>query len=409
MAEKEHSILSASSSARWLACPPSVELTKDLETKTSLYAEEGTEAHELCEMKASLAFGKIDQSTYNTFYIMFKARSKYWTEEMEEYANDYVRLIQEQAEGYKEIYFELRVDYSHILDIPEQKGTCDCVILFDDKITIVDFKYGKGVQVSAEENSQLSLYALGACFTLKAEVSQIRLLICQPRIENYSSWDTTFVELWKWGTGFARERAQLAINGKGVLCPGEKQCRWCKIRGSCSARADATIAEAQEVFGEENSVIQLVEPEECKALANSVPLEKLAAVLEVGRYYEQWFKDVQTYAYRLAMSGTKIPGYKLVQGRTVRKIDNEEGLVRALTASGFPKEKLYKEPKLLGIGDMEKLFGKKNFEAIAAPFISKPVGEPTLVPESDRRAPINMAYLAIEAFDSLPSDEGEQE
>lgn len=404
MAEKKHATLSASSSARWLACPPSVELTKDLENKSSTFAEEGTDAHELCEMKASLAFGKISQQSYNTFYSMFKARSKYYDEEMEEYANEYVALIKEQAEGYSEIYFELRVDYSHILDIPEQQGTCDCVILFPDKITIIDFKYGKGVAVSAVENSQLSLYALGACKTLKAEVSEVRLLICQPRIENYPSWDTTFVNLWTWGTGYARERAQLAMNGGGDFCPGEKQCRWCKIRGSCPARADAAIAEAQEVFGEENSVSDLVLPEQSKALAQAVPLEKLQAILEIAPYYDQWLKDVQAYAYSVAMSGVQIPGFKLVQGRTNRKIDNEEGLVRALESIGFDEEDLYKEPKLLGIGDLEKLVGKKKFAEIAAPFITKPAGAPTLVPESDRRAPLAIAQLAVEAF-TLDSEE----
>lgn len=408
MADKQHSILSASSSARWLACPPSAVLTKDMPSSPSPYAEEGTEAHELCEMKAQLAFGKLDQAGYNSLYAMFKARSKYWDEEMEEYANSYVELLKEQAEGYKEIYFEVQVDYSHVLNVPNQKGTCDCAILFEDSITIVDFKYGKGVTVLAENNPQMSLYALGACFTLKAEVSKVRMIICQPRIENFSSWDTDFVSLWKWGYEFARERAQLAIEGKGDFCPGEKQCRWCKLRGSCQARAMATMEEAKEVFGEENDVGALIVPEESKALAYQVPLEKLSIILEIAPLYEQWLKDVQAYAYQLAMSGVQIPGYKLVQGRTTRKIDNEEGLVRALTAAGASKEVLYKEPKLLGLGELEKLFGKKKFNEIAAPFVHKPAGAPTLVPESDRRAPINVTELAIETFEAPLLEDGEE-
>ncbi len=409
MGEKEHSLLSASSSSRWLNCPPSAVLTKDLDNKISPYAKEGTEAHELGEMKLKLEFGKITQAEYNTLYTMFKARSEYWSEEMEEYVDDYVALVREQAEGCLEIHFELRVDYGHIINVPDHLGTCDCVILFPDKIVIIDLKYVKGVLVTAEDNPQLSLYALGACFTLKAEVSQVRMMICQPRLENYSCWDTDFVTLWRWGTGFARERAQLAKDGKGDFCPGEKQCRWCKIRGSCTARADVTLQEAQDVFGEENDIGALIVPEERKALAHQLSLEKLAIILEIAPLYAQWLSDVQAYAYQIAMSGTQIPGYKLVQGRTVRKIENEEGLVRVLTAAGIPKEQLYKPAKLLGLGELEKLVGKKHFETISAPFINKPLGEPTLVPESDKRAPINMTQVAIDVFSQEPQLGGEEE
>lgn len=411
MEEKEHSLLSASSSSRWLNCPPSALLTKELDNKTSPYAKEGTEAHELAEMRLRLEFGKMTQAEYNTLYTMFKARSEYWSEEMEEYVDEYIALVKEQAEGCLEIHFELRIDYSHIIDVPDHFGTCDCVIVFPDQLIIIDFKYGKGVLVTAQDNSQLSLYALAACYTLKVEVSQLRMIICQPRLENFSSWDTDFVTLWKWGTGFARERAQLAKEGKGEFCPGEKQCRWCKFRGQCSARAQTTLQEAQDVFSEEThaDVGALIIPEERKALAHQVSLEKLAIILEIAPLYAQWLSDVQAYAYQIAMSGTQIPGYKLVQGRTVRKIENEEGLVRVLTAAGVPKENLYKPAKLLGLGELEKLIGKKHFETISAPFIIKPLGEPTLVPESDKRAPINMTQLAIDVFSQQPQLDGEEE
>ena len=406
MEEKEHSLLSASSSSRWLNCPPSALLNKDLEGETSPYAKEGTEAHALGEMKLKLYFGKITQEEYNVLYKEFLASSEFWSEEMEEYAKDYVSLVAEQAEGCTEIHFELRVDYSHIIDVPNQKGTCDCVILFPDNLVIIDFKYGKGITVIAEENPQLSLYALGACFTLKAEVSQIRMMICQPRLENYSSWDIDFVTLWKWGTTFARERAQLAKEGKGNFCPGEKQCRWCKLNGSCNARAKALMEEAKEVFGEENDIGTLIVPEERKQLAQQVSLEKLAIILEIAPLYSQWLNDVQAYAYKIAMSGTQIPGYKLVRGKTNRKIENEEGLVRVLTSGGLPKENFYKPAKLLGLGELEKLIGKKQFELISAPFIEKPLGEPTLVPESDKRAPINMTQMAIDVFSQEPHNDG---
>ena len=409
MEEKEHSLLSASSSSRWLKCPPSAILCKDIESQPSPYAEEGTEAHELAERKLMLLFNKITQEDYNGWYIMFKARSKFWSEEMEEYVNIYVDTVKEQAEGCTEIYFELRVDYSDIINVPNHQGTADCVIVFPDKLTIMDLKYGKGVLVQAEENPQLSLYALAACQTLKVEVSKIRLLICQPRLENFSSWDTDFATLYKWGIGYARERAQLAIQGKGDFCPGEKQCRFCKMRGSCAARAQANIEEAKDVFGDEHDVGELIIPEQSKALAHQIPLEKLAIVLEIGPLYQQWFNDVEAYAYQLAMSGIQIPGFKLVQGKTNRKIDNPEGLVRVLTAQGVPKEKLYKEPTLLGIGELEKLIGKKTFETLSAPFVVKPMGKPTLVPETDKRAPINMSQMAIDVFSQVPQLDGEEE
>lgn len=409
MEEKEHSILSASSSSRWLKCPPSAILTKDMEAQTSPYAEEGTEAHELAERKLMLMFNKISQEDYNSWYIMFKARSKFWSEEMEEYVNTYVNTVKEQSEGYTEIYFELRVDYSDIINVPDQKGTADCVIVFPDKLTIMDLKYGKGVLVQAEENSQLSLYALAACQTLKVEVSKIRLMIVQPRLENFSSWDTDFTTLYTWGIGYARERAQLAIQGKGDFCPGEKQCRFCKLRGSCNARANANIQEAKDVFGEDHDVGELIVPEQSKALAHQITLEKLSIVLEIGPLYQQWFNDVQAYAYELAMSGIQIPGFKLVQGKTNRKVDNEEGLVRVLTAQGIPEKELYKEPTLKGLGELEKLVGKKTFETLSAPFVVKPMGKPTLVPETDKRAPINMSQMAIDVFSQVPQLDGEEE
>lgn len=409
MEEKEHSLLSASSSSRWLKCPPSAILCKDIETNTSVYAEEGTEAHELAERKLLLLFKKISQEEYNSWYTMFRARSKFWSEEMEEYVNVYVNTVLEQAEGYTEIYFELRVDYSDIINVPDHKGTCDCAIVFPDRLTIMDLKYGKGVLVQAEENSQLSLYALAACQTLKIEVSKIRLMIVQPRLENFSSWDTDFATLYKWGIGYARERAQLAIQGKGDFCPGEKQCRFCKLRGSCNARAQANIEEAKEVFGDEHNVGELTIPEQSKALAHQIPLEKLAIVLEIGPLYSQWFNDVQAYAYQLAMSGIQIPGFKLVQGKTNRKVDNEEGLVRVLTAQGIPEKELYKEPTLKGLGELEKLVGKKTFETLSKPFVTKPMGKPTLVPESDKRAPINVSQMAIDVFSQEPQLDGEEE
>lgn len=138
-------------------------------------------------------------------------------------------------------------------------------------------------------------------------------------------------------------------------------------------------------------------------------MEKLAIVLEIGPLYSQWFNDVQAYAYQLAMSGIQIPGFKLVQGKTNRKVDNEEGLVRVLTAQGIPEKELYKEPTLKGLGELEKLVGKKTFETLSKPFVTKPMGKPTLVPESDKRAPINVSQMAIDVFSQEPQLDGEEE
>jgi len=406
--EKQHSLLSASTSHRWLACTPSVFLEKqEPQRGSSPYAQEGTEAHELGELKLRLEFGKITQAEYNSQYLMFKARSQYWSQEFEDFVDEYVNLVKEQSEGFTEIHFELKVDYGHIIDVPDHFGTCDCVIVFPDKVTIVDLKYGKGVLVEAENNSQLSLYALAACQTLKLEVSSFRIIICQPRLDNFSSWDVSFVDLWKWGTGYARQRAQLAKEGKGDFCPGEKQCRFCKLAGKCNARADVRLAEAKDAF--DDDIGKLIVPEERKQIARQVSLEKLAILLEIAPLYAQWLKDVEAYAYTLAMSGTQIPGYKLVQGRTVRKIDNEEGLVRVLKSAGFQDKDLYKPAKLKGLGDLEELVGKRNFEKISQPFVTKPAGEPTLVPESDKRAPINMAQLAVDVFSQNQITEGDEE
>ena len=164
-----------------------------------------------------------------------------------------------------------------------------------------------------------------------------------------------------------------------------------------------------EVFGEEYNVGDLIVPEQSKAIAYQIPLEKLAIILEIGPLYNQWFSDVEAYAYQLAMSGIQIPGYKLVQGKTNRKIENEKGLIRVLTTEGIPEEKLYKAPSLLGLGELEKLVGKKYFETISAPFVIKPLGKPTLVPESDKRSPINITQVAIDVFSQEPQPDGEEE
>jgi hypothetical protein len=394
----KHALLSASTSARWLNCTPSVYAEQGEPVTCSVYAKEGTDAHELGELKLQRAFGKMTEDEYLGALEMFKTRSEYYNEEMDEFVDEYVNMVKEQSEGCIDIKFEQKVDFSHI--VPDGFGTSDTVIIFPNKVVIVDLKYGKGVPVTAEDNSQLSLYALGTIHTLNLKVEDIRVCICQPRISNYSSWDVKFETLNKWGEEYVRPRAQLAIKGEGTLVPGDKQCRFCKLAGKCKARADLRLNEAREAFGGE--VTDLVVAEDRKELVKQLSLEKLAIVLEIAPLYAEWLKDVEAYAYQIAMSGTQIPGYKLVQGRTVRKVDDEEGLLQTLLAQGYSEKELMKAPSLNNLTTLEKVVGKNTFASIAAPYISKPIGKPTLVPESDRRAPINFTEIAKQVFSEEP-------
>lgn len=388
-----HALLSPSSSKRWLLCTPSARLGEDCERESSIYAKEGTDAHTLGELKLKHEFGKISEEEFQKEYEEFKQNSEYYDQLFEDYVDEYVAFVKEQAEGYKQIFFEQKI----FTGIEKDTGTSDTIIVFEDSLTIVDLKFGKGVMVKAEENPQLMIYANGAINTLGLNnVDKVRICIVQPRLENYSTWETSRLKLKDWFENYVLPKAEMALKGEGELNPGEEQCRFCPVKGTCEARADLRLQEAKNIF--EGEVTDLVDEEKRQVIAKQISLEKLALILQVAPLYDAWLKDVEANAYKLAMSGIQIPGFKLVQGRTNRTINNQRGLIEALRKEGYSDEEFLKEPQLQSLGELEKLVGKNKLAEIGKDFIVKPNGKPTLVPESDRRAPINMDSIASQIF-----------
>ena len=361
---RKHASLSPSASARWIACPPSARLAAQYENKTSSYAEEGTSAHALCAYKLEHALGRRarDPTEDLTFY----------DEEMETCAEDYaafvLQLVEEEKATCRDplVLVEERLDYSRACGVPDSFGTGDCVIVADGRLTIVDFKYGKGIEVSAKRNTQLMCYALGAldAFDGIYAIDTIRLVIYQPRLENVSIDEFPKDELLFWGKDVLAPRAKQAYAGEGEFKAGE-HCRFCPAKADCRKRAEYNLELAKYDF----------------QMPDTLEDSEIAALLPRIDEFIAWANDVKALALQKALDGTHFDGYKVVAGRSVRKYKDEEAVAKAIQAAGFDPY----ERKLLGITAMGKLFGKKRMEDLLGGLMIKPPGKPTLVPETDKR------------------------
>ena len=364
----KHAILSASSSHRWLECPPSAKLCAELPDTTSDYAREGTDAHALCEhrLKALLNMETADPTENLTFY----------DEEMERCANEYVVYAYEQVEKAKSVcsdpivLIEQKLDFSRW--VPEGFGTGDCVIVADGTLSVIDFKYGKGVEVLAENNPQMMLYALGALelFDGIYDIDTVSMIIFQPRRSNISEYTTSKEELLRWANEVLAPTAQLAANGDGEFKAGE-HCRFCKVRTTCRKLAEYNLSLARYDF-------------EPPATLDNI---EIAAVLAKADELVSWVTDVKEYALRQALSGVTYDGFKVVEGRSNRKYTDENAVVDAVKSAGYDPY----EHSVLGITAMTALLGKKKFSELLGGLIEKPQGKPTLVPMSDKRPAIHTA------------------
>lgn len=370
-----HAILSASASHRWLHCTPSVRLEQGFEAETSVFAEEGTAAHELSEHKLR-KFLKIKSR---------KPKSEFHCDEMEEYTDIYVNfaieLITKVRKSCKDpiVLIEQRLDFSNY--VPEGFGTGDLVIVVDKTLYIVDLKYGKGVEVSAEENPQMMLYALGALNLFEAlyDIETVNMTIVQPRLESISTYEIEVTELITWAEIELKPKAELAINGDGEFVPGE-HCRFCRARVTCRARSESFLDLARFEF----------------KMPDLLTDSEVEDVLSLADQLSKWAADIYTYATEKSINEAKEwTGYKLVEGRSNRKYSDEASVVEAVTNAGY--KDIYKKT-LLGITDMEKLLGKKNFETILGNLIEKPKGKITLVSERDKRKSIKLDNTAKADF-----------
>jgi hypothetical protein len=357
-----HAILSASSSDRWLHCPPSARLNAKVKDQVSHYALEGTEAHALCEYKLKVALGQKAKDPTPDLSM--------YTKEMEDAANSYVDHILECLEGIKKttpdpiILIEQKLDFSEF--VPEGFGTADCVILADEILHLWDFKYGTGVLVEAEKNSQLMLYGLAATLLFDGiyDFNEVQMTVFQPRRSNISTYRLAKDKLYLWAKETVKPIATLAFEGKGDFASGS-WCTFCKVKATCKERARANLELAKYEF----SRPPLLSDEEVESI-----LEQLDELTS-------WAKDIKDYALNRAKSGKKWKGFKLVEGRSNRKYIDDEKVAETVKQAGFdPYEK-----KLLGITAMTQLLGRKQFSNLLGDLIIKPEGKPTLVPESYKR------------------------
>ena len=385
--ERAHALLSASGAHRWLLCPPSAKLEEQFPDTASDTAEEGTLAHELAELKVRNYFNPGEVSKRKLTYAINKLKKdRLWQDEMLTHTDtylDYIREVSVKLPSQPSVEIEKHLDLSAY--IPGGFGTADFIMLQGEDLYVMDFKYGKGVPVFAEENPQMLLYALGAfeAYKILYSIKQIHLAIIQPRLDSISEWDCSLDELLKFGI-HVKERAALAIEGAGKFCPGEKQCRFCRAKAVCRARAEENVRLA-------------FSPDKGK-------LPPLITNAEVGNYLLQgedvakWLSDLKDYALKECLAGKEIPGWKAVEGRGQRDWTDMDAAFERLTKSGLTEEVMLWEKKPLTLAQVEKLVGKKDFQDAVGEFVVKHPGKPALVKESDRREAITNKVTAAEAF-----------
>lgn len=378
---EEHALLSASSSSRWLHCTRAPRLEEALPEAQSEYAVEGRVAHAVAELLARKKFTVMTQRKFNADRKKLEAEEGY-TPEMSRYAQTYVDSLTEEAlryEGCPLVLLEQRVDFSAC--VPEGFGTADCIMIGGDCVTVCDYKYGQGVPVDAVGNTQMRLYALGALalplmMFYGRGIRRVRMRIIQPRLDNDSAWEITRDELEAWAEEI-KPTAQKAFDGEGDFTPGD-WCRFCRAKGTCRARSYDYLA--LEAFG--------------KPEADTISLEELGDILRRGKGLAAWLKDLEDYALKAALAGENVPGWKAVEGRSLRVWSDQDKALQALEGSGLPREVIYDTvPKSLS--QLEKLVGKAEFTARVGAYITKPVGKPTLVEESDKRPPYSPALAAF--------------
>lgn len=377
--ERAHALLSASGAERWLNCTASARLEENLPEQTSSYAEQGTLAHELAESMLKVDLKIKPMNTYRQELNRYKA-NKHWYASMPEDVMPYVNYVKEQyAEAKREdekakLFIEKKFDLQRY--VQDGFGTSDCAIVYNEVLEVIDLKFGEGKLVSAVENTQLKYYALGVLEVLGPEdlekVKQIRLTICQPRMQNISSWSISKKSLIEWAETVLQPKAEEAYDGLGEQVPGD-WCQFCKARPRCAKLDEQAVEEAKKAFGVQSKPKLLTDEQLVESFKRSSSLKK-------------WLSAVEETILSEAVAGKEFPGLKVVQGRSNRQITDEAKAVQAL------KDDLYEETqfmnsKLKGLGDLEKLLTKKGFEACLGHLIIKPEGAPTLVEESDPREP----------------------
>lgn len=356
--DRAHALLSASSAHRWLECPPSAVANEAYPDQETTFANEGTLAHEVAEFMAR-----------NGYYSRQDAKDGV-TVEMVECAKEYADYIDEHKKSNEAIVLlEQRVDFSPW--VPDGFGTCDCIIIQDETLTIIDYKYGQGVMVSATDNPQMKLYALGAMndYGIALDVKKVEMHIFQPRMNNISTDSLSVEELMKWAEKTVKPTAEKAIKGKGKYAPGE-HCRFCQHAGKCRALT-RLCTEYLDTHGL-RVALPVLAPHE------------VADVLRMEPMVTLWLKKVKEQALTTLMNGEELPGYKLVEGKLGNRKWKDEGEVAATLAPLYSKEE-YTETRLLSPSQMDKAIGKKKVAELLDGLIERAPGAPTIAPITDKR------------------------
>ena len=364
----KHALLSASSSHRWMNCPPSARLCESYTDTGSSFAAEGSAAHLLCECRLKQALGLPMEDVADTL--------DYYDAEMEEAACAYRDYILELLVRAKEncsdsrLFIEQKLDFSNYAE--GGFGTSDACIVSDGTMYVIDMKYGKGVSVSAERNPQMMLYALGLLneFGFLYSIEAVTMVIFQPRLSNISEYTTSTADLLDWAENELKPAAELAFKGLGEYHCGS-WCQFCKAKYDCRERAEANLALAKYEFARPPLLTD----------------GEVSTILAKADEFAAWIADIKDYAFRQALDGKQWEGFKLVAGRSVRKYADEAAVAEAVTAAGHDPY----ERKLLSITEMTKLLGKAKFEELLGGLIVKPAGKPALVPASDKRPAITVS------------------
>lgn len=401
----KHAILSPSAAHRWLHCTPAPRVEAEFPETASEYAEEGRLAHSVCELAAKKKFTVMNNRTYNSRLKKLKADPK-WDDEMLSTAATYVEHLTEHAMRFEHapyVALEVQVDITDYA--PEAFGTCDCVMIGGDELIITDYKHGKGVPVSAQDNPQMLLYALGALKLYRPiygdMIRRVSTYIDQPRLGSYDGASMTVEELLAWGESI-KPKAAAAFMGTGEFAPGE-WCRFCRAKAKCRARANQNTA--------------LEDFKDCIPLGRSIPMqaeydatgfkpsncltdEEIGALLVRAEGLVAWYNDLKEYALAACLNGKTIPGWKAVEGRSTRVWTDQDAALDALMAGGVEEAIIYdRVPKTLA--QLEKVIGKQRFGELVGGMITKSPGKPALAAESDKRPAYNGAAADFSEMKAL--------
>lgn len=377
-----HALLSASGSHKWLHCTPSARLEETCPETTSEYAEEGRLAHAIAELQLTKQFTPVKPSKYKADLKNLQENPRY-NPEMMTHVQTYIDFILGVVHSYESppyVAIEKTVDYGHVA--PGGFGTADCILIGGKTMHVIDLKYGKGVPVYAENNTQMMLYALGslAAYEFLFEIEEVTLSIIQPRLDAISSWTISVLDLLVWAESI-RPIAQLAFDGIGETCPGD-WCRFCKVRSLCRARSEFS----QETFETYNGMKPPI-----------IGNDEVGEILKRADVIKKWISDIEEYALSALLAGEDIPGWKAVEGRAVRQFTDAEAAFEAVKANGYDEVLLY-ERKPISLASVEKLLSKKAFTELLGDFIFTPPGKPTLAAASDKRPAITGRTSAADEF-----------